>query len=152
MAIPAPIGMGLQLGGLALSAVGGLQAAKGQAAGYQYAAAAADRKARAARTAADETDAALRDELQTTLGNIEAVRAAANVTPDSPTGIALLNRETDVSDRQRQIRVANLRAQGAQSESDALFYRYSAGAALQAGQLGVFGKTLSGLAAIGRAA
>lgn len=132
------IGMGLQV-------AGGIMGSQGQAAGYRHAAAQAERKALAARTAADETDASLRGELMTTLGNIRAIRAAAGVLPDSPTGLAIAAGEEKESDRQRLIKVSSLIAQSKQYSDDASFYKSAASTALSTGYLTAFGKGISGL-------
>jgi hypothetical protein len=134
----APIGIGL-------SVLSGIMGAQGQSAAYRYAQSQAERRALAARTAADQTDAALRDQLVTTLGNIEAIRASANIDPTSPTGQAILEREREVSERQRRIQVGNLQAQGAQYESDAAFYGSAASSALGIGYLNAFGSGIKSL-------
>ncbi len=131
-----------------LQVAGGISKARGEAAGYQYKEAQAQRQAFAARTAADQTDAGLRDELSVTLGNIAAIRAAAGVGADSPTGMAIEDRNATISDRQRRIRVGNYMTQADQSDADARYFNYAAGSALETGYLNAFGtglKSLSGL-------
>jgi hypothetical protein len=129
--------------------VGGeLTKAKGQAEGYAHQEAQSQAKARAARTAADETDAALREELATALGNIAAIRAAAGTDMSSPTAQAIVAEETRVSDRQRRIKVGNLTSQATQSERDASYYRSAQSTAMSTGYLsaiGVGAKGISGL-------
>jgi hypothetical protein len=140
----------LAIAGTGLQIMGGLSAANAQAAGYRHSAAQAERRALAARTAADQTSAFMRDELTTTLGNIEAIRAAAGVTLDSPTGMAIYEREKKESDRQRNVKVGNLLSQAAMSDSDADFYRYAAGHAESMGILGAFGRGIGGLSGLAR--
>jgi hypothetical protein len=64
----------------------------------------ADRAQRAAefgQVQATLTDVTMRENLNTTLGNIETIRAAAGIDPTSPTTAALLDRSEQLSDRQR---------------------------------------------------
>lgn len=88
------------------------------------------------RTAAAQTDSALRDELHTTLSNIEAIRASTGTTPYSPTGNAIAEKSIDESDRQRRIRVQNIMNQVGLDEQGAGFYRSAAKNALFQGALG----------------
>lgn len=143
MMVTSLVGTGLQV-------MGGIEQARGQAAGYQYREAQAQRQAFNARTAADQTDAFLRDELAVTLGNIAAIRAAAGVGADSPTGQAIIAKEQDISDRQRRIKVGNIQSQADQSEADARYFNFAASNALSTGYLGAFGKGLKTLSGIGR--
>lgn len=131
--------------GTGMAAGGEFLKARGQAEGYRHQEEKAQRAAMAARTAADETDTVLREELNTTLGNIAAIRAASGVTLDSPTGIAITDEESRVSDRQRRISVGNLTRQATQYESDARYYRSAAGSALLAGAVGAAGTAFRGL-------
>lgn len=138
MEIAAVAAIGLQAGGAFMEG-------QGKAAAYQYQEDRAQRMALAARTSADQTDSFLRGELQTTLGNINAIRAAANTSSNAPTALAISENERDESERQRRIRVGNLRAQATQYERDASYYSYAAGNALGLGTLNAFTKGISGL-------
>lgn len=135
----AELAIGATLASAGLSVASGVMQGQGQAAAYRAKEAQAQRTAFDARVAADQTDSQLRDELTVTLGNIDAIRAAAGVGADSPTGDAIRAKQTQVSDAQRRIRVGNLQSQADQAASDALFYHSAAGNALE---LGIF----SGLA------
>ncbi len=128
--------MAFTLASAGLSVASGISQGQGQAAAYKAKEAAAQRQAFDARTAADQTDSALRDELHITLGNIDAIRAAAGIDSTSPTGQAIAENEAKVSDRQRRIRVGNLLSQADQSEADARYYNSAAGSALGMGLLG----------------
>lgn len=152
MAEAAGAGAAITFGSSVLQAYGSAEStratAEGKAREYEFKAQQAERQARAARTAADQTDAFLRDELTTTLGNIEAIRAAGGVAAGSPTSEAILAREEDVSERQRRIKVGNIKAQAAESEEGARFYRDAATRSLKAADsadLGFFGSVLGGL-------
>lgn len=133
-----------------LEVVGGLLEAKGKAEGYKYSEEKARRQAAAARTAADETTAQLTDELSTTLGNIQAIRAAAGADSASPTALAIMGKETEVAERQRRIQVGNLYAQAEQSELDRRYFRSAASSALLAGTVGAFARGAKTLAATGK--
>ena len=144
------VGPLLTLGQVGFGAAGAIAKGAGDAAGYRHAEDKAQRMALAARTAADETDAQLREELTTTLGNIEAIRAAANIDPTSPTGLAIMDEEQRVSDRQRRIKVGSLKAQATQYDRDAAFYGSMAGPALGLGFLNAFSGGIKTLAGLGR--
>lgn len=88
------------------------------------------------RTAAAQTDSALRDELHTTLGNIAAIRASTGTDPYSPTGVALQEKSIENSDRQRKIKVQNIMNQVGLDEQGEGYYRSAAKNALMGGVLG----------------
>jgi hypothetical protein len=156
----AAIPLALTAGSALLSASAGNAAAQserqraaGIASGYQWESVKAERAAEAGRIAADQTDAALREELDRTLDTIVAVRAAAGADIRSPTGQAVLDRESEVSDRERRIRVGNLRSQAASDEMSSDYFRTAAGQALRTGETSAFGARLGGYAsAVGRLA
>jgi hypothetical protein len=142
----------LALGSAGLNTAGGIMKASGESAAMQYKATQAARIEYAAKTAADQTDAALREQLATTLGNIAAIRASSGVASDSPTGLAIAAKETEVSDRQRRIRVGNLESQAAQSAADAEYFRNAADSVLGTGIVGAFASGIDKLAYYGKAA
>lgn len=121
---------------------------QGQAAGYRYRQDQAERLALNAKTQANQTDTQYREELNTTLANIDAIRSAAGQSLNSPTALAIEDNETAVSNRQRRIKVDNLNSQATQYGRDAQYFEYAGGAAmdmayLNAASAGI--KTLSGL-------
>jgi hypothetical protein len=134
----AAIPVAFQAGGALLEGIGRSQA-------YRHQEDRAERLAAAARTAADQTDAHLRDELITTLGNISAIRAAAGASSDSPTSIAIMDNERDVSERQRRTRVGNLRGQAAQYDRDAEYFGSASRFALGVGAFNAFNKGFAGV-------
>jgi hypothetical protein len=86
----------------------------------------ADRATRAAQfgqTQAALTDTTMRENLNTTLGNIDAVRAAAGIDPTSPTTAALEDRSTNLSDRQRMAAVGSIKSQSAEDLASADYLR-----------------------------
>jgi hypothetical protein len=107
---------------------------RGQAAGYEFSAEKADRAADYGRLQADQTSAALTRDLNTTLGNIDAIRAAARTDPTSPTGAAVREREEQIGTEQRSIKTGNILAQANQNEADAAYYRTAATTALLSAQ------------------
>jgi hypothetical protein len=91
----------------------------------------------------------LRDELATTLGNIDVVRAAANVDPLSPTGQAIRAKEQEVSDRQRTITVGNIREQADEKEREARYRKTAGKYALAGGIAGGTSRLLKGVGGMG---
>ncbi|MNE33491.1 hypothetical protein D3C87_1476790 [compost metagenome] len=87
------------------------------------------------RIQADQIDANYRDELNSTLANIKAIRASAGVVSDSPTGQAVEAGQVRTSNRDRIIDVGSKRMQATQDESDAKFRRSAAKTTLLAGGL-----------------
>ena len=126
---------------------GGVGKAAGDSAGLDYKSSQAARAAETGRVAAAQTDAQLRENLESTLGHIKAVRASSGTDPNSPTGDALLEGQKAISDRERQIRVANLEGQAADDERSSRFYKKSASSAMLWGTVGAFGSGLGRLAA-----
>lgn len=96
----------------------------------------ARRAAEVARVQADQTDAAYRSELDTTLANIDAIRASSGMSISSPTAQALGAAQTEESERQRFAKVRSLKSQAAQSDADASFYGRAASQALLSGFIG----------------
>lgn len=123
----------MALGSTGLTVAQGVMQGKATAAGYAQKESQAQRTSFAARTAADQTDSALRDELSITLGNIDAIRAAAGVGSDSPTGLAIAGEQGTISDRQRRIKVGNLTSQADQAASDATYFKAAQSSALDMG-------------------
>lgn len=112
----------------------------------------AERAAEIGRVQAAQTDATLREELNTTLANIDAISAASNVAPNSPTRLAIKEHEAEISDRQRRSRVASIRMQADEDTRTAGYdrsvaaYQRSVGkSALLAGSLGAAGKITGGI-------
>ena len=136
--------------GLGLQTIGGLAQAKATSDAQSFQADQATRAARAGRVAADQTDAALRDELATTVSHIQAIRASAGM-GDSPTSEAIIDKESEVSDNQRRIRVGNLRSQAEDDDRSAAFLRRSARSSLNLSYLSAAGLGMSGLSGSARA-
>lgn len=111
------------IAGLGLSAYSTI--AKGQGAKSSYEAQ-ADRAARAAefgKLQAEQTDLHFRDELNTTLGNIDVIRAAAHIDPTSPTTAAVEDRQRMLSDRQRMTSLLSIKSQVSEDEASSAYLR-----------------------------
>lgn len=105
----------------------------GQRASSRFEARRAERTAEIARLQADQTDVTMREELDSVLGSIQAIRASTGADPTSPTSLAVMQRERNIADRERRIRTGSLRMQAFQSEDDARFHRYAGRSALTGG-------------------
>lgn len=116
-----------------LGLAGSLVSAVGQYEGSQYAAQQSDRAAQVGRIQADQVDANYREELNSTISNIRAIRASAGVGAMSPTGMAVEAKQEETSNRDRKIEVGSKRMQANQDENDARFRRSSANWALLGG-------------------
>lgn len=137
-------GSAISIAGVGLSAMSQVQAAKGTQAADTARADQLDRAAERGRLAATQTSAQMTEDLNTTLGNIAAVRAASNIDPNSPTTAAVLDRQEYVGDRARSISVENLTAQAEENEASANYMRQAGAFALSQGKLGAFATLLKG--------
>lgn len=124
--------------------VGGM----GTSATQDFLAARDERNAELGRLRAAQTDVFEREQLNTTIANIESIRAASNIDPTSPTSAAIVANETRISDRQREIKVAALNAQANEDQLSAM-YRRRVGADALLGSFLSAGSTVAG--GLGRA-
>lgn len=136
------------LGSLAFDVGGKIVGGQGQAASQEFMAERDKRSAELSRLKADQTDVFYRERLNDTIANIESIRAAANIDPTSPTSAAIIANEARISDRERQIKTASLRAQASEDDASALFRRRVGEDALLGSYLGA-GATVAG--GLGRA-
>lgn len=83
---------------------------------------------------ADMTDAAARDKLVTTLGNISVIRAAGGADLTSPTTAALQGHVTNIAEMNREAAVGSINAQTAQQKAAADYLRQASAFALTQGQ------------------
>jgi hypothetical protein len=90
----------------------------------------ANEAAKFGRLQADLNDVTAREWLNTTLGNIDAIRAAAHIDPTSPTTQAVEQWQTQISERQRLAASGTLRAQASADDASAEYLR-TAGAFAQ---------------------
>ena len=133
------------IGSLAFDAGGSILKGQGEKEGQNFMAAQAERAAQLGRIKADQTDASLREELNTTLGMIDVTRAAAGTDPLSPTALAIKENEARISDRNRRTAVGNIQAQADERELEARYRRRAGETALLGGFLGAGAKVGKGL-------
>lgn len=95
---------------------------------------------------ATQTGAQMTRNLTTTLGNIDAVRAASNADPSSPTGAAFRDNQEAIGNNQKSIAVNSLEAQATQERSDAAYYRQASSDALLSGDISAAAGVVSAVA------
>lgn len=126
---------GTSIAGAGLSAYSELLKGQGTAAGENYKAASLENAAQRGRVAAAQTGASETEKLSQTLGNIDAVRAAAHADPTSPTGAAIRDWNETLGLTKKSIDVDNIMAQSQQEDSDAAYLRSASKYALLGGEL-----------------
>lgn len=120
----------------ALSAAGTIMKGEGTQAADDMQADQLEQAAAFGETQAKLTDTTMRQNLTTTLGNIEAVRAAAGADPNSPTSVALMDQSTTRSDTQRMAAVGSIRTQDETDKSSADYLRQAGDFAVTQSYLG----------------
>jgi hypothetical protein len=136
---------GASVASAGLKAFGDIYAAKGQAESAKYRAATLEANAQRARVAAVQTGAAESEKLSSTLGNIDAVMAAAHGDPTSPTAAAYRDQQEQLGLTKKSIDVDNIMQQARQDDSDAAYLRTSAKYALTQGYISAGSDVLSAL-------
>lgn len=130
--------------GVVASVAGGVMKGEGDQAAADYQSAKLEKAAQYGRLAADQTDAQMRENLNTQIGNIDAVRAAAGIDPTSPTTAALRDRTEMLGGRDRSIQVGNILAKANQDQADAAYTKeagsYAMGMDILGGIAGGAGK------------
>src|SRR5450432_1314225 len=91
---------GNSLASIGLSAYATILQSQGVAAGDDYQAAKLEQAAQYGDLKAVQTGGQMTRQLNQTLGNIDAVRAAANADPNSPTGAAFRDNQESIGDTQ----------------------------------------------------
>lgn len=114
---------GTTIASLAMTVASDVTAGSATQASDEFQADKAERAAKFGELQATLTDTSMLQKLNTTLGNIETVRAAANADPNSPTGAALFQRSEDIGDTQRMAAVGSQRAQSAEDLASADYLR-----------------------------
>jgi hypothetical protein len=145
MAAAAPLAAGMSLVGAGLSAYSAYE--KGAASAYadEYQAQRLEKSAQVGRVKAVQTSAQMTERLNDTLGNIDAVRAAAHDDPTSPTGAAIRDTAEARGVRAKTITVDNILEQAQQDEADAAYERGAAKYAMMGGEIGAGASLFSGL-------
>lgn len=136
---------GTSIAGAGLSAYADILKGQGTAAGENYKAASLENAAQRGRVAAAQTGASETEKLVQTLGNIDAVRAAAHTDPTSPTGAAIRDWNETLGLTKKSIDVDNIMAQSQQEDSDAAYLRSASKYALLGGELGAGADILGSL-------
>lgn len=114
----------------------------GAKAGAEATADAKYRAAQVARARAEQTDLASRQELERTLSNIVAVRAASGGDIMSPTTSAVMARQQEIGDRNRIARVSSENIRANQLEQEGAM-------SAKAGQFGLAGGILKAIPGFG---
>lgn len=96
-------------------------------------------------TQATLTDTTMRQNLSKTLGNIEAVRAAANTDPNSPTSVALMDQSTQRSDTQRMAAVGTIKTQDETDLASASYLKQAGSFAMTQSYIGAAAGVAAGV-------
>lgn len=83
----------------------------------------AERAADFGKLQAGLTDSVMREQLNTTLSNIEVIRAASHTDPTSPTGAAIESYDSKIANRQRTTALLNINSQVSEDEASANYLR-----------------------------
>lgn len=126
---------GTSILGLGLGAASSIMKGEGTKSADDFKAAQLERSAVYGKLKAEQTDGQMSEQLNTTLGNIDVIRAASNNDPTSPTGIAVKQRQEFLGDRSRTIQVDSILAQAAQDQADANYMRDAGDFALKSSYL-----------------
>lgn len=137
---------GLSLASAGLSAYSTMLQAQGTANADEYQAEKLQTQATYGDLKAVQTSGQMTRNLNTTLGNIEAVRAAANTDPNSPTGAAVRDNQEAIGNQNRSITVNSILQQSLQDRNDAAYYQSAASNALTAGDVSAGAGLVKGLA------
>ena len=140
---------GNSLMSIGLSAYSTILQSQGVAAADDFQAQKLDTAATYGELKAVQTGGQMTRNLNPTLGNIEAVRAAARADPNSPTGAAVLDEQRDLGNERRDTTVNSILAQATQDKNDAAYYRSAASDALFSGGISAAAGIAKGIAGLG---
>lgn len=140
---------GNSLASIGLSAYSTILQAQGTAAANEHQAAKLEVAAQYGELKAVQTGGQMARSLNNTLGNIDAVRAAANTDPTSPTGVAVRDNQQQIGNEQRSITVNSILQQARQDRSDAEYYKSAAKDAMFAGGISAAAGIAKGIAGMG---
>jgi hypothetical protein len=137
-----PLAAGFSLASAGFTAEGALLQGKGAQLQAQGVAAADTFKAEQLERAAEygdlkaaQTAGQMTRNLNVTLGNIDAIRAAAHTDPTSPTGAAYRGMVEEVGGEQKGITVDSILAQSQEDTANAAYLRQASGRALLSGDI-----------------
>lgn len=140
---------GNSLASIGLSAYSTILSAQGTAAADEFQSAKLERAATYGELKAVQVGGQMTRSLNRTLGNIDAVRAAANTDPTSPTGAAFRDNQEQIGTDQRLTTVNSIMAQAMQDRSDSAYYKSAASDALFAGEISAAAGIAKGIAGLG---
>jgi len=126
---------GNSLMSIGLSAYSTILQSQGVAAADEFQAQKLESAATYGELKAVQTGGQMTRQLNQTLGNIDAVRAAARTDPNSPTGIAIRDDQEAQGTQQKVTTVDSILAQATQDKNDAAYYKSAASDALFAGEI-----------------
>lgn len=141
----APVAAAASLAGVGLSAFSSYEKGVGEQSADEYKAQSLARAAEVGKVKAVQTSAQMTEKLNDTLGNIDAVRAAAHDDPTSPTGNAIRDLAEQRGIRAKTITVDNILEQVDQDTADAAYERSAGQYALLGGELSAGATVLGGL-------
>jgi hypothetical protein len=136
---------GLSLASLGFSAASSIIQGEGVASADTYKAETLDRAAQYGELKASQTNSQLTRNLVISLGNFDAVRAAARNDPTSPTGMAVRDYVEQTETERKNITVDSITQQAQEDEANAAYLRDASSKALLGGDLGAAGKLLEGV-------
>jgi hypothetical protein len=136
---------GLSLASAGLSAYGSIVKGQGEQAADEYKAQSLERAAESGKVKATQASGMYTENLNRTLGNIDAVRAAAHDDPTSPTGAAIRDTAEYQGERQKTITVDNILEQAERDAADAAYMRSAGKYALLSGKIGAGANILNAL-------
>lgn len=127
---------GMSMASAGLSAYSTILSSEGTANADEYQATKLQTDATYGDLKAVQTGGQMTRDLNTTLGNIDAVHAAAGTDPSSPTGMAYRQNQENIGTTNKNITVDSILAQSTQERNDAAYYQSAASNALFAGGVG----------------
>jgi hypothetical protein len=139
---------GLSAGSLALQGYATMLQAQGVASADEFQASKLKTAATYGELKAVQVGGQMTRSLNQTLGNIDAVHAAAGTDPNSPTGAAFRDDQENIGTQQRTTTVDSILAQATQDKSDAAYYKSAASSALFAGEIGAAAGIAKGIAGV----
>jgi hypothetical protein len=127
---------GMSIASAGLTAYSTILQSQGTASADEFQAAKLESAATYGELKAVQTGGQMTRQINTTLGNIDAVRAAAGADPSSPTGAAVRDNQENIGNEQRGITVNSILQQSRQDSADAAYYKSAASNALFSGEIG----------------
>ena len=140
---------GNSLMSIGLSAYSTILQSQGVAAADEFQATKLETAATYGELKAVQTGGQMTRTLNNTLGNIDAVRAAAHTDPTSPTGAKIRSDNEALGNEQKDITVNSILQQSRQDRNDAAYYKQAGKDALFAGEISAAAGIAKGIAGLG---